>query len=130
MSVRHTSGPILFVALAALAASACGARQARIESEPNQGARSGVGNNVLTGDLARVRDAQSAYWSSNERYAGRLSDLTFTPSSGVRVDLIQGDRNGWSAVATSGDFECSTYDGSVRSPRSYLTETGTVKCRS
>lgn len=129
MSVRHTTGPVLFVAIAALAASACGARQARVESEPNPGARAGVGNNVLTGDLGRVSDAQSAYWRSHERYAGQLSDLSFTPTTGVRVDLIQGDRNGWSAVASSGDFECSTYEGSVRSPRGYLTEAGTVRCR-
>lgn len=129
MSVRNTTGPVLFVALAALAASGCGARQARVESEPNPGARSGVGNNVLTGDLGRVRDAQAAYWRSHERYAGQMSDLAFTPSTGVRVDLIQGDRNGWSAIATSGDFECGMYEGSVRSPRAYLTETGTVKCR-
>jgi hypothetical protein len=129
MSVRRTAGPILFVALATVASSACGARQARVESEPNPGARSGVGNNVLTDDLGRVRDAQAQYWRSHERYAGVMSELSVTPSSGVRLDLIQGDRNGWSAVASSGDFECSTYEGTVRSPRGYLNEAGIVRCR-
>lgn len=129
MSIRHTAVPVLFVALATLAGSACGARQARVESEPNPGARSGVGNNVLTSDLGRVREAQAEYWRRNERYAGQMSDLGYTPSSSVRVDLIQGDRSGWSAVATSGDYECATFEGTVRSPRSYLTEAGVVGCR-
>ena len=72
---------------------------------------------------------QEAFMADNGYYAARLTDLGVTASSGVRLSIIQGDRNGWSATATSGDAECAMYVGDVRSPRGYLTEPGQVACR-
>ena len=107
----------------------CGPRQAIVTSEPNPAARAGVGNEALTADLQRLREAQAEYRRDNGYYASSSSGLGFSSASGVRIDIIQGDRAGWSATATSGDFECALYEGEVRSPRGYLTEAGRIGCR-
>lgn len=120
------------VSLATLAA--CAPRQAIVESEPNSGAPTADGTDVLTtlrADLRDLADAQEAFRAERGYYAARTSDLAFSASPGVRIDVIQGDRAGWSAVASSrvGDAECGMYQGAVRSPRGYLTESGVIGCR-
>jgi hypothetical protein len=100
-----------------------------VESEPGRSTPAAAGEATLRSDLLRLASAQEDYEADNGYYAARATDLGFTASSGVRVDIIQGDRNGWSAVAASGDAECGMYEGSIRSPRGYLTEAGTVMCR-
>jgi hypothetical protein len=114
---------------AALLATGCAPRQAIVESEPGRAASAGAGQEVLRSDLRRLADAQETYRAANGYYAVRTADLRFTASAGVRVDVLQGDRGGWSAVAASGDAECGMYQGAVRPPRSYLTESGRVACR-
>ena len=124
------------IALLALGAFVgCAPRQAIVESDPNAGApTTGGGGDVLTtlrADLRELADAQESFRADRGYYAARTSDLVFTASPGVRVDVIQGDRAGWSAVAssTSSDAECGMYQGEVRSPRSYLTDSGVIGCR-
>lgn len=107
----------------------CGPRQAVVTSDPNPAARTGVGNDVLMAELVRLQEAQAAFRRDNGYYASTASALGFAPVSGVRVDMLQGDRSGWSATAASGDFECAMYEGQVRSPRGYLTTAGNVACR-
>ena len=113
--------------------AACAPRQAIVESEPNPGAPTASGDvlTTLRADLRDLADAQESYRAARGYYAARTSDLAFTASPGVRVDVIQGDRSGWSAVAssTTGDAECGMYQGDVRSPRGYLTESGLIGCR-
>jgi hypothetical protein len=126
---------VLSVVLLSLSAAAAGcARQAIVTSEPGSGPTGGatatVGTNVLTADLERFAAAQSAYYDAHDAYASSLSDLGFTASRGVRLDVIQGDRNGFSGIARSGDAECAIFDGGVRSPRGYATSPGIPACRS
>lgn len=122
--------PSFAAALGALVALAsCAPRQAIVESEPGGRAPAAAGEATLRSDLLRLASAQEDYEADNGRYATHAADLGFTASTGVRVDIIQGDRNGWSAVASSGEAECAMYEGGIRSPRGYLTEAATVMCR-
>lgn len=124
----------LIALLAVAAFMACAPRQAVVESEPNPGAPTADGTDVMTtlrADLRDLADAQEAFRAERGYYAARTADLTFSASPGVRIDVIQGDRAGWSAVASSsvGDAECGMYQGEVRPPRGYLTESGVIGCR-
>ena len=125
-----------FVALvAATAFIGCAPRQAIVESEPGRGAPAPAGDEqvqaTLRSDLRMLAGAQEESMADNGYYAARASDLGVTASPGVRLSVIQGDRNGWSAVAasTATDDECAMYQGDIRSPRGYLTSPGRVACR-
>lgn len=140
---RHPRGVrfprIALVALVAVVAVAaltgCASREAVVESEPGRNAPAPAGDeqvqNLLRSDLEMLADAQEEFRADNGYYAARTSDLGFTASARVRLDIIQGDRNGWSAVAasTATDDECGMYAGEVRSPRGYLTSPDTAMCR-
>ena len=136
-SPRHARGArarrrvraLVAVVTAVALPTACAPRQAIIESEPGRGGQIAAGQEALRADLSRLASAQEEYEADNGFYAARTADLGFTASSGVRVDIIQGDRNGWSAVASSGEQECGLYEGDIRAPRSYLTDSGQVACR-
>lgn len=125
------------VALVALAAlTGCAPREAIVESEPGRGAAPAPAGDedvqaTLRSDLRMLAAAQQEFMTDNGYYAARAADLRFTASSGVRVSIIQGDRNGWSAVAasTATDDECGMYAGDVRSPRGYLTAPDRAMCR-
>jgi hypothetical protein len=80
-------------------------------------------------ELSRLVTAQKGYLEANGYYAADLASLEFTPGSGVRVDIIQGDSDGFSAIAKSGDAECAVFAGDVRSPRGYATSQDTPACR-
>lgn len=126
----RAGAPGALVLGAFLALSACAPRQAVVESEPGRpGPAASVGEAALGADLERLAAAQAEYEEERGYYAARTSALDFTASSGVRVDVIQGDRGGWSAVASSGGDECALYVGDVRSPRAYVTRAGVVECR-
>lgn len=138
---RHPHGVrfpgVALVALVAVAAfSGCAPREATVESEPGRGAVPAPAGDeevqaTLRADLRMLGDAQDEFRADNGFYAARTSDLGFTASAGVRLDIIQGDRNGWSAIAasTATDYECGMYAGDVRSPRGYLTSPGRAMCR-
>lgn len=126
--------PLVALSAAAVLAG-CAPRQAVVESEPGRRAPAPSGGeevlSTLRSDLRMLAGAQEEYMADSGYYAPRTSDLGVTASSGVRLSIIQGDRNGWSAVAasTSTDDECAMYQGDVRSPRGYLTAPGRVMCR-
>jgi hypothetical protein len=125
--------PVALLVVAALAG--CAPRQAVVESEPGRAGPAPSGGEdllaTLRSDLRMVAAAQEEFRADNGYYAARTADLGVQASPGVRLDVIQGDRNGWSAIAASasGDAECAVYEGDIRSPRGYLTETGRVMCR-
>lgn len=83
----------------------------------------------LESELSRLVTAQKAYFEANDFYAADLGTIDFTPGSGVRVDLIQGDSDGFSAIAKSGDAECAVFVGDIRSPRGYATTQEVPACR-
>lgn len=134
---RHVRAVRLpLVTLAAVAAiTGCTPREAIVESEPGRAAPAPSGGQqmlaTLSSDLRMLAAAQEAFMADNGFYAARVSDLGFSASPGVRVNIIQGDRTGWSAVAasTSTDDECAMYEGDIRSPRNYLSAPGRVMCR-
>lgn len=128
---------IVVLGLVAVAAvTGCAPREAIVESEPGRGAAPAPAGDeevqaTLRADLRMLADAQEDFRADTGYYAARTSDLGFTASTGVRLSIIQGDRNGWSAVAasTTTDDECAMYAGDIRSPRGYLTSPGTAMCR-
>jgi hypothetical protein len=83
----------------------------------------------LESELYRLVTAQKAYFEANDYYASDLKSIDFTPGSGVRLDLIQGDSDGFSAIAKSGDAECAVYVGDIRSPRGYASSQEVPACR-
>jgi hypothetical protein len=96
-------------------------------SPPTSGAS--VGNASLESELSRLIVSQGAYFEENGYYAGDLGSLDFTPGSGVRIDILQGDSDGFSAIAKSGDAECAVFSGDVRAPRGYVSIPDRPACR-
>ncbi|MFQ5890641.1 MAG: hypothetical protein ACE5JR_11395 [Gemmatimonadota bacterium] len=129
--MRSRFGVEVWLLIAVAAATAGCARQAVVASEPgNPGAVRASVDASLRADLARLAEAQRSYREREGRYADNLAALGFSPTAGVTVSILQGDRNGFSAIANSGDFECAVYSGSIRSPRSYVTSPDAIACRS
>lgn len=127
----RSSNALCAALLLAFGAGATGcARQAVVASEPGRpGAAGDALESTLRADLQRLLDAQRRYLEREGRYADGLPALGFAPSSGVTVYILQGDRAGFSAIASGGDAECGVYTGSVRAPRTYVTTPDTVGCR-
>ncbi len=93
------------------------------------GGAAAASNQSLVSELERLSVAQQAFFDENDYYAGSLDALGFSQAPGVRIDVIQGDALGFSAIARSGENECAIYRGEVRSPRSYLSAPDVPACR-
>ncbi len=123
---------LLLVALVGVAGCAS-SREVVVGTDPGaSGATAGdegVGSARIQSELARLMTAQGAFFDENGYYASDLGTLDFQAAPGVRVDLIQGDRDGFSAIARSGDVECAVYSGDVRPPRGYLAAPDRSACR-
>lgn len=104
----------------------CG-RQAVVGSPGTPGAD--ASESALRADLAALHVAEQAFYAENGRYSNRLDELPFSPSPGVEVSLVQGDRRGYSAIAATDESECAVFGGEARPPRSYVTQPGLVGCR-
>lgn len=117
----------------AFGTSACASsREVVVGTDPGgSGTTTGaaVSNASLEYELSRLVTAQKAYFEANDYYAADLGSIDFTPGSGVRVDLIQGDSDGFSAIAKSETGECAVFVGDVRSPRSYASSQEVPACR-
>lgn len=116
------------IACLALAAAAC-SRQAVVGSSPGAPGTSGSVEATLRTDLESLHAAEERYLAANARYTNRLNQLDFAASPGVDVSIIQGDRRGYSAIATGGDRECAVFGGEARPPRGYVSQPGRVSCR-
>jgi hypothetical protein len=124
---------LLVVGISACASS----REVVVGTDPGGSGTSGatqttgqaVSTASITSELSRLVTTQKAYFEANDYYAADLGSLDFTPGSGVRVDLIQGDSDGFSAIAKSGDAECAVFVGDVRSPRGYASSPDVPACR-
>jgi hypothetical protein len=86
---RIVFGGLLF---GGLALAGC-ARQAVVGSPGTPGADASE---------ATLRSEQR-FNAANGRYTNQLGELEFSPSPGVEVSLVQGDRRGYSAIAATGD---------------------------
>ena len=129
---------LIAASLLAVGTSACaGSREVVVGTDPGGSGTTGAAQTTgqavstasLTSELSRLVTTQKAYFEANDNYAADLGSLDFTPGSGVRVDLIQGDSDGFSAIAKSGDAECAVFVGDVRSPRGYASSPGVPACR-
>ncbi len=110
----------------ALLAAAC-SRQAVVGSPGTPGA--GSVEATLHTDLRSLHAAEERYFAANARYTNRLDQLDFAASPGVDVSIIQGDRRGYSAIATADGRECAVFGGEARPPRGYVSQPGRVGCR-
>ncbi len=116
------------IACLALAAATC-SRQAVVGSSPGAPGSGGSVEATLRTDLGSLHAAEERYFAANARYTNRLNQLDFAASPGVDVSIIQGDRRGYSAIATGGDRECAVFGGEARPPRGYVSQPGRVSCR-
>ena len=121
---------LIAASLLAVGTTACASsREVVVGTDPGGSGTTGAAQTTgqavstasLTSELSRLVTTQKAYFEANDYYAADLGSLDFTPGSGVRVDLIQGDSDGFSAIAKSGDAECAVFVGDVRSPRGYAS---------
>lgn len=119
--------PILVAVAAALGGCA---RQAVVETDPRGGeqARARL-EAVVRADLDTLRRAQAAFFAEEGVYAYDLAALGVEPSAGVRLDVLEADATGFSALATAGSIECGVFVGGVAPPRSYTVSGGVVACR-
>ena len=120
----------LAAAIVALVTTGC-SRNVVVGSEPS--GASGSAENVqaeLQSTLASFATAQKQYFEVNGRYAPNVTDLTYVAPADVRIDVIQGDRSGYSAIASKADAECAVYGGGARAPRGYVATADTPACRS
>ncbi len=130
------STPIMCLAvMAAVAITGCGPRQVVVgtdTSPSSSGARQvndQANNEVLREELDRFADSQEEYYTDHDRFADSTDRLGFAPRGGIRLDVLQGDQAGYSAIARFGDSECGIFSGDVRAPRSYVTRAGVADCR-
>ncbi|UCG74913.1 MAG: hypothetical protein JSV95_09140 [Gemmatimonadota bacterium] len=121
-----SSSAAAVVAIGSIMLAAC-ARQAVIGSResPHRSAP----ETHLRSDLEALQSAQEHFRTLNDRYTNRLGELEFSPSRGVQVSIVQGDRRGYSAIAATAENECAVFGGEARPPRSYVTRPGLVGCR-
>jgi len=60
-----------------------------------------VATESMRRELARVRDAQIAYYSANHRYAASAADLDLVTVDGTEIAIEGADERSYRAVATS-----------------------------
>ncbi len=116
------------IACVALLAAAC-SRQAVVGSSPGTPGTGGSMEATLRTDLGSLHAAEERYFAANARYTNRLVEPDFAASPGVDVSIIQGDRRGYSAIATGDGRECAVFGGEARPPRGYVSQPGRVGCR-
>ena len=116
------------IACLAVVAAAC-SRQAVVGSSPGKPGAGGSVEATLGADLGSLHAAEERYFAANGRYTNQLYELDFAASPGVEVSIIQGDRRGYSAIATRDDGECAVFGGEARPPRGYVSQPGRVGCR-
>ncbi len=85
--------------------------------------------NTLKADLRNLSSLQEIYHGDNVTYSTVLSDLQFTPSSGVTVTVVTADGLGWSATAShTGTTEtCAIFHGQAAA-LAPATIVGVVAC--
>lgn len=130
------STPRIFLAvLAAVILAGCGPRTVVVGTDTSP-ASSGANqvndranDEVLQEELNRFADSQEEYYTEHDRFADSSDRLGFAPRGGIKLDVLQGDQAGYSAIARFGDSECGIFSGDVRAPRSYVTRAGVADCR-
>lgn len=85
----------------------------------------------LKSDLKNLSSQQESYFYSNETYTTVLGALSFQPSNGVIISIVEGDGRGWSASAThpaAFPLTCAVYYGQAAPLAPAVTE-GVINCQ-
>jgi type IV pilus assembly protein PilA len=82
-------------------------------------------------DLRNLATAQESYYYTNEIYTTNIASLSFTPSSGVVINIPEATAAGWSAEATHplliGMSKCALFFG-VATAVAPATLEGQIAC--
>jgi prepilin-type N-terminal cleavage/methylation domain-containing protein len=81
-------------------------------------------------DLRNLATAEESYYYSNSTYAADLSALSFEPSAGVTISVVEATAAGWSARAThpqASATSCAVFFGSA-APLSPATVETRIAC--
>lgn len=85
----------------------------------------------MKSDLRNLTVAEESYFYDHRAYTTQLDSLSFLPSPGVTLTLVQGDTTGWSATSTNPNADphlCAIFFGSVPPVAPAATE-GQVACQ-
>lgn len=85
---------------------------------------------AMKSDLRNLATAQEAYYYENSTYANNVALLTFTPSTGVVVNILQAGAGGWSGTSThprAWPLTCAIYFGNA-APVAPATSEGVLRC--
>lgn len=84
----------------------------------------------MKSDLRNLAAAQEAYFADNLTYSTNSWNLDFTPSSGVYIEVVSADREGWGAIARHEltDAECALFYGSTSHRHSPAEFEAVVEC--
>jgi prepilin-type N-terminal cleavage/methylation domain-containing protein len=85
----------------------------------------------MKSDLRNLAVAQEGYYFDNRTYTNSLVALSFTPSTGVTVNIVTANATGWSATsqhAQSVPILCAVFTGAAP-PLPPATTAGIVACQ-
>jgi len=85
----------------------------------------------MTSDLHNLTTAQESYFYDKSAYTNNLAQLSFTPSHGDQVTIVEGTVSGWSATSQNPESYphfCALYMGTA-SPVAPATQAGVVACQ-
>ncbi len=94
------------------------------------GARENAYRAMMKADLKNLATKQAPHFTDNYQYADDLSDLTFTPSEGITMELL-GEAEGFTARTTHLRLpraRCAIFMGTVSSIYSPAMESGAIRC--
>ena len=85
----------------------------------------------MKSDLRHLAVAQEAYFYDYKAYTTAIDSLSFKPTSGVQLTIVEGSSTGWSATATHPQAYphfCTIFYGAA-APISPATIEGEVACQ-
>lgn len=85
----------------------------------------------LKSDLKNLSSVQEDYFYYNETYAPAVANLSFKPSNGVVLTIVEADTRGWSATTThpsAAPLTCAVFYGQA-APLAPATVEGQVACQ-
>ena len=85
----------------------------------------------LKTDLRNLSSSEEDYFYNNETYTNVIGGLSFVPSNGVVLTILEATTNGWSATAThpsAAPLICAVYYGTSAPVAPALRE-GEVHCQ-
>lgn len=86
---------------------------------------------AMKSDLHNLAVAEEGYFYDHRSYTTVLDSLSFSPSPGVTLTLVQGDTTGWAATSANPDaypHMCAVFYGSVP-PVAPAASEGEVACQ-